>query len=106
MRLISKLNIHSPKKLPLDRLKRVKYKSTNLDAYVHDDDQVHVGLFDNVELLFDEDKGKLVWPIGRVQKIVKVVGEKGAQVDYEQSVSLSDEKISILPKYYKHIAGL
>jgi len=26
----------------------VRYKSTNLDAYVHDDDQVHVGLFDDV----------------------------------------------------------
>jgi len=38
MRLISKLNIHSLEKLPLDRLKRVRYKSTDLDAYVHDDD--------------------------------------------------------------------
>ena len=106
MRLISELNIHSLEKLPLDRLRRVRYKSTDPNAYVHDDDQVHVGLFDDVGLLFDEGKGKLVWHIGRVQKIVKAVGEKGAQVDYARSVSLSDEKISILPKYYKHIAGL
>jgi len=27
-------------------------------------------------------------------------------VDYVQSVSLSDEKINILPKYYKYISGL
>ena len=33
---------------------------------MNDDDQVHVGLFDDVGLLFDEGKGKLVWHIGRV----------------------------------------
>lgn len=106
MRLISELNIHSLEKLPLDRLRRVKYKNIDPNIYVHDDDQVYVGLFDDVGLLFDEGEGKLVWHIGRVQKIVKTVGEKGAKVDYVRSVSLSDENISILPKYYKHIAGL
>jgi hypothetical protein len=106
MRLISELNIHSFEKLPLDRLKRVTYKNIDPNIYVHDDDQVYVKLFDDVGLVFDEGKGKLVWHIGRVQKTVKTVREKRTQVDYAQSVSLSNENISILPKYYKHIVGL
>jgi len=66
MRLISQLNLHSLEKLPLDRLRHVRYKSTNPDAYVHDDNQVHVGLVDDVGLLFDGGTGKLVWHIGRM----------------------------------------
>lgn len=60
MRLISELNIHSLEKLPLDRLRRVKYKNIDPNIYVHGDDQVYVGLFDDVGLLFDEGEGKLV----------------------------------------------
>ena len=43
---------------------------------MNDDDQVHVGLFDDVGLWFDKGKGKLVWHIKRVQKIIKVVRGK------------------------------
>jgi len=60
MRLMSELNIHSLEKLPLDRLRHVKYKNTDSDAYVHDNDQVHVELFDDVGILFDEGKRKLM----------------------------------------------
>ena len=59
MRLISELNIHSLEKLPLDRLRRVKYKNIDPNIYVHGDDEVYVGLFDDVGLLFDEVEGKL-----------------------------------------------
>lgn len=48
----------------------------------------------------------MVWHIRKVQSIVKVVGEKEAHVDYVRSIFLSDEKINILPKYYKHIIRL
>ena len=75
MRLICELNVHSLEKLPLDMLSHVRYKSTNLDVYAHDDDQVHVELFDDVGFLFDEGKGKMIWNIRRVHKIVKDAGE-------------------------------
>ena len=53
MRLFFEMNIHSLEKLPLDKLGRVRYKSTDPNGYMHDDDQVHVGLFDDVGLLCD-----------------------------------------------------
>ena len=43
-------------KLSLDILMCVRYKSIDLDTYVYNDDQVHVELFDDVGLLFNEDK--------------------------------------------------
>ena len=60
MMLISELNIRSLEKLSLDRLRCVKYKNIDPNIYVHDDDQVYMGLFDDVGLLFDEGEGKLV----------------------------------------------
>lgn len=46
--------------LSLDMLRYVRYKNTNPNTYMHDDNQMHVGLFDDVGLLFDEGKGKLI----------------------------------------------
>ena len=106
MMLISKMNIHSLEELPLDTLRRVRYKNIYPYAYVYDIDQMHVELFNDVGLWFDEGKGKLVWYIGRVQKIIKVVGEKWAKVDYAQKNYLYNENISMLLKYYKHVAWL
>lgn len=48
----------------------------------------------------------MVCHIRKVQSIVKVVGEKEAQVDYVRSIFLFYEKINISPKYYKHITRL
>lgn len=60
MMLISKLNIYYVGNLSLDMLRYVRYKNTNPNTYMHDDNQMHVGLFDDVGLLFDEGKGKLI----------------------------------------------
>lgn len=50
------MDIHFPEKLYLDMLMCVRYKSTNWDTYVYNDDQMHVGLFGDLGLLFDEGK--------------------------------------------------
>jgi len=38
---------------------------------------VYVELFDDVGILFDEGKGKLMWYIGRVHKIVMAISKNG-----------------------------
>lgn len=47
--------------------------NTNPNAYMHDDNQMHVGLFDDVGLLFDEGERELICHVSRVQTIIKIV---------------------------------
>lgn len=67
-------------------------------------DGPELGLFDDVAMFFEENK-QIVCYLGRVQKLVKIVGES-SRVDYVRAVPLSSKNIKILPKYYKHISGL
>jgi len=76
MRLIFELNIHSFEKLPLDmfpldKLRGMRYKNIDPNAYVHADDQVHLGLFDDVGLLFDEGKDNWASWYGTLERCKK-----------------------------------
>ncbi len=101
MRLIIEFNAHPPFKLPLDRLRRVQYKTCWRGFITWEDHEVeNVGLFDDVGIIMEGGK-KLIWYLGYVQKIIKQL-DKGGHVDYVRLVQLNEEGITILPKYYKH----
>ena len=59
MTLVFELHTYSLKNLDLDRLRHLRYKNIDQNTYVHDDDQVHIKLF-------DEYKRKLVYYISLV----------------------------------------
>jgi len=69
MRLITKLNAHSPYKLPLDRLRWVQYKTCVRGSFTQEDHEVEeVGLFDDVGIIMKEDK-KLTWYLGCAKEL-------------------------------------
>ncbi len=99
MRLITKLNAHSPYKLPPDRLRCVQYKTCVRGSFTQEDHEVkEVGLFDDVGIIMEEGK-KLTWYLGCVKNIKHL--DKGGHADYVRLVQLNEEGIKILPKYYK-----
>ena len=103
MRVMTELNLAPSEKLPLDRLRRVQYHGL-MENLLTSTDGPELGLFDDVAMLFEDNK-QIVCYLGRVQKLVKIVGEN-SKVDYVRAVPLSSKNIKILPKYYKHISGL
>jgi hypothetical protein len=58
-----------------------------------------MGLFYDVGFIMEESK-KLIWCLGRVQKIIKNL-DKGGHINYVRLIQLNEESIKILPKYYK-----
>ncbi len=105
MKLITELNVHPPFKLPLDRLRGVQYRISVKGSFTQKVHEVEeVGLFYDVGIIMEEGK-KLIWYLGRVQKIIKHL-DKGGHIDYVRPIQLNEEGIKILPKYYKQIEGL
>ena len=72
MRLILELNSYPPSKLPLDRLRRVQYRTSANSSYLSNDTNgfQEIGLFDDICVLMEEGRS-LTWYLGRVQKMVK-----------------------------------
>jgi hypothetical protein len=66
MRFITEPNAHPPSKLPLDRLRRVKYGTCVKGYFTQEVREVEeVGLFDDVGIIMEEGK-KLIWYLGHV----------------------------------------
>jgi len=104
MRLIIELNTHPPLKLPLDKLRRMQYRTCVKGSFTQEVHEVkEVVFFNDVGIIMEEGK-KLIWYLGRVQKIIKHL-DKGGHIDYVRPVQLNEECIKILPNYYKQIEG-
>jgi len=61
MRLITKLNAHTPSKLPLDRLRQIHYRTCVEGSFTQEVHEVEeVGLSNDVGIIMEKSK-KMIW---------------------------------------------
>ena len=87
----------------IDHLKRVKYKGMSYPSSNLVKANFEFSLFDDVVVRMKDKNGNISWFLYCFHKIIKIVDKR--KIDYIGTMSLDKVGISILPRYYKHVAS-